>query len=97
MAEHDLSLAKLYEGHTDALAILVELGLPDEARRGDTWGVWAAEGPDGRVVFEPQFSTTVTLQGTEHWCSEASQLSHGLLTAWSADGSGPQLVAVAMG
>ena len=97
VAEHDLSLAKLYEGHTDALAILAELGLPDEARRGDTWGVWAAEGPDGRVVFEPQSATSVTLQGTKHWCSGASQLSHGLLTAWSVDGSGPQLVAVAMG
>ena len=67
VAEHDLSLAKLYEGHTDALAILAELGLPDEARSGDTWGVWASEGPDGRVVFEPQSSNTVTLQGTKHW------------------------------
>ena len=96
VAEHDLSLAKLYEGHTDALAILAELGLPDVARRGDTWGVWAAEGPDGRVVLEAQASTTVLLRGTKHWCSGASQISQGLLTAWNPDGSGPLLVAVAM-
>ena len=96
VAEHDLSLAKLYEGHTDALAILAELGVPDEARSDDTWGVWASEGRDGRVVLEPQSSHTVTLQGTKHWCSGASQLSHGLLTAWHRDGAGPQLVAVAM-
>lgn len=96
VAEHDLSLAKLYEGHTDALAILAELGLPDDAKRGAGWGVWAAEGPDGRVVIEPQPGNTVLLRGTKHWCSGASHLSHGLLTAWPADGRGPQLVAVAM-
>ena len=96
VGEHDLSLAKLYEGHTDALAILAELGVPDEAGRGSTWGVWAAEGPDGRVVIEPQPGVTVRLHGTKHWCSGASQLRHGLLTAWHADGRGPQLVAVAM-
>lgn len=98
--EHDLSLVKLYEGHTDALAILAELGLPeglpDEAGHGCTWGVWAAEGQGGRVVIESQSGGTLLLRGTKHWCSGASHLSHGLLTAWHADGRGPQLVAVAM-
>ena len=96
VGEHDLSLAKLYEGHTDALAILAELGLPADAKRDATWGVWAAEGPAGRVVIESQPGNTVRLHGTKHWCSGAAQLSHGLLTAWCADGRGPQLVAVAM-
>ena len=96
VAEHDLSLAKLYEGHTDALAILAELDALGEMRPGDTWGVWAAEGPNGRVVLEPQRDNTVLLRGTKHWCSGASHLGQGLLTAWYPDGSGPQLVAVAM-
>ena len=93
---HDLSLAKLYEGHTDALAILAELGRPGEANGRDTWGVWAAESPGGRVVIEPQAGHAVLLHGTKHWCSGATHLSHGLLTAWHADGRGPQLVTVAM-
>ena len=96
VGEHDLSLAKLYEGHTDALAILAEVGMPDDAKRGNSWGVWAAEGPGGRVVIEPQSDGALRLRGTKHWCSGASQLSHGLLTAWYADGRGPQLMAVAM-
>ena len=36
----DLSLAKLYEGHTDALAILSELGVENPAH--GIWCVWAA-------------------------------------------------------
>ena len=42
VAAHDLSLAKLYEGHTDALAILAELAHPSSAGPSATWGVWAA-------------------------------------------------------
>ncbi len=48
VAGQSLSLAKLYEGHTDALAILAELagpGMPAATSNGGTWGVWAAEGP----------------------------------------------------
>ncbi|HCN45138.1 MAG TPA: acyl-CoA dehydrogenase, partial [Pseudomonas sp.] len=41
----DLSLAKLYEGHTDALAILSECGASHRVGQG-IWGVWAAEPPD---------------------------------------------------
>ena len=41
VAAQNLSLAKIYEGHTDALAILAELG--DHNVPGSTWGVWAAE------------------------------------------------------
>ena len=64
VAEHDLSLAKLYEGHTDALAILAELdgassdhgacrNQPERLSPGDemVWGVWASEAPGGRVSF----------------------------------------------
>ena len=79
VAEHDLSLAKLYEGHTDALAILAELGgeatdhgvfhKPPErvSPGGETiWGVWASEAPGGRVNFEsttPATPATSTADG----------------------------------
>ena len=44
LAEEDLSLARLSEGHADALAILAELGGPGPPR-GSRWGVWAAHPP----------------------------------------------------
>jgi hypothetical protein len=46
---HDLALAKLLEGHTDALAIMAELQAPVPSAR-SSWGTWAAEPPNARVV-----------------------------------------------
>lgn len=97
VAEYDLSLAKLYEGHTDALAILAEVGDPDGTEPGASWGVWAAEAPAGRTLIEsinPQGDAL--LGGAKSWCSGAAGVSHALLTAWHADGRGPQLVRLAL-
>ncbi|MDB5846606.1 MAG: acyl-CoA dehydrogenase [Rhodoferax sp.] len=101
VAAHDLSLAKLYEGHTDALAVMQELGhaatLPGHEH--PTWGMWAAEPPGQRVLVTVDTDSAdgrVTLQGCKAWCSGAAHVSHGLMTAWFADGRGPQLVQVAM-
>src|SRR5579862_9823783 len=44
LAGEDLSLARLSEGHADALAILAELGA-DSPPGGSRWGVWAAQPP----------------------------------------------------
>ena len=105
VAAHNLSLAKLYEGHTDAQAILAELDEPAEPAKsnmrvatanGKAWGVWAAEAASARVTITPLYGNAVLLDGTKCWCSGAQTLSHGLLTAWHADGQGPQLVRVAM-
>ncbi len=100
VASHDLSLAKLYEGHTDALAVLQELGcadaVPADTTWGDTWGMWAAEPPAQRVQIEIDGDGRATLHGTKAWCSGAAGVSHGLLTAWFTDGRGPQLVSVQM-
>ena len=93
VAEHDLSLAKLYEGHTDALAILAELGgasqrrLPGEEM---VWGVWASEAPGGRVSFAPTTADgAVLLNGVKHWCSGARGASHALLTVWPGEAQQP--------
>ena len=97
VASHDLSLAKLYEGHTDALSILRELSCPAPVPA--VWGVWAADVPSSRVLIQPDDPTDddrVRLIGQKSWCSGATSVSHGLLTAWHADGRGPQLVAVPM-
>lgn len=58
----DLSLAKLYEGHTDALAILAECGAAQHAFNG-IWGVWAAEPPDARAYVVERNGERVRLQG----------------------------------
>ena len=76
VAEHDLSLAKLYEGHTDALAILAELDgastdhgafrkQPERLSPGDemVWGVWASEAPGGRVSSESTTAATSSVNG----------------------------------
>ncbi|MDR9865064.1 acyl-CoA dehydrogenase family protein [Pseudomonas baetica] len=89
---HDLGLCKLYEGHTDALAIIEQLG--GSPTPGSTWGMWAAEPPQARVHVRPA-GHMVTLDGRKAWCSGASVLSHALLTAWDADDQ-QQLVAVAL-
>jgi hypothetical protein len=92
VAGHDLGLCKLYEGHTDALAIMGQLG--GSPSPGSTWGMWAAEPPQARVRVTTQ-GQRVVLDGRKAWCSGASVLSHGLLTAWDEQGR-QQLVAVAM-
>ena len=99
VAEKSLPLAKLYEGHTDALAILAELSKPSHpmlAKQQGVWGVWAAESKNTKVTITPIQGNTVTIDGEKNWCSGAKTVGNGLLTAWFADGRGPQLVQVSM-
>ncbi|MFM0751965.1 acyl-CoA dehydrogenase [Paraburkholderia strydomiana] len=97
VSAHDLGLVKLYEGHTDALAILAELHGPTPPS-GSKWGVWASESPNARVRATRQTTGSngadVVLDGTKAWCSGAGVLSHALVTAWLDDQ--PVLAAVAM-
>ncbi|MDR7048954.1 alkylation response protein AidB-like acyl-CoA dehydrogenase [Duganella sp. 3397] len=81
---HDLSFAKLYEGHTDALAILAELQGPDIA--GATWGVWCAEPPGPGVALRVAGNGRYTLSGRKQWCSGAAALSHALVSCRDAAG-----------
>ncbi len=93
VAGHDLRLCKLFEGHTDALAIIAELGSPLPPM-GSTWGMWAAEPPNAKVQVH-QEGQRLLLHGRKAWCSGAAVVSHGLLTAWDTQGR-QQLVAVQM-
>lgn len=97
VAARDLGLVKLFEGHTDAVAILAELqGSPPTP--GSRWAVWAAEPPDARVqatqVGFRSDERALQLSGTKAWCSGAQAVSHALVTAWLDDQ--PVLAAVAM-
>ena len=93
LAGEDLSLARLSEGHADAIAILAELGGP-RPRPGSRWGVWAANPPGPNVTASRQRGMWV-LQGTKQYCSGARICTNALVTAAADDG--PRLFAVAVG
>jgi hypothetical protein len=100
VAAHDASLVKLFEGHTDALAILQALGAAHEGGRMAAperalWAVWASEAPPGRVMLtDGAHPEEVQLNGIKHWCSGAASVDFALLTAWEAGANSPQLVAL---
>jgi hypothetical protein len=79
---HDLSLARLTEGHADALAILHEAEL-DSPGGNARLGVWAAGPLEG--VTATQTTTGWRLSGLRRWCSGASILTHALVTAAHGD------------
>lgn len=99
VAAHDLPLVKLFEGHTDALAILQELNADlsssDSATR-RMWGTWCAEPPDARLeMVAGNNASEGTLHGTKAWCSGAHAATHAVVSCWDADGQ-PRLAAVAL-
>jgi alkylation response protein AidB-like acyl-CoA dehydrogenase len=80
----DLSLARLAEGHADALAILAELGGP-RPPAASRWGVWAAK-PPGPPLDAVQNGGRWRLAGTKQYCSGARVCTHVLVTAAAPDG-----------
>lgn len=93
VAACDLSLAKLYESHTDALAILAELQEAELSQQG-MWAVWAAEPPNAKLIAHAGQGQRLNLEGIKPWCSGAGHITHALVTAWR-DGQ-PVLAAVDM-
>jgi len=82
----DLDLARLAEGHVDAVTVLAELAGPEP---GDgLWALWAANPPVDRVRAEPDRpgSDHWLLSGTKPWCSGAGCADRALLTAEAPDG-----------
>jgi hypothetical protein len=85
LAGEDLSLARLAEGHTDALAILAELGAaPPPA--GSRWGVWAAQPPGPGLTARPA-GRGWRLDGIKPYCSGARACTDALVTAVAPDGN----------
>jgi len=95
VAAYDLALLKLYEGHTDALAILDEIGGPElPPPAGELWGVWCAEVPGARLALRPAAGNddddgagdALVLSGRKAWCSGAAGLTHALVSCWNEQG-----------
>jgi hypothetical protein len=75
----DLSMARIGEGHADALAILAEAG--HTPRRRALYGVWASDGPQSRLTAEPIEGSKWRLDGIKQYCSGATFVSAALVTA----------------
>jgi alkylation response protein AidB-like acyl-CoA dehydrogenase len=73
----NLTVGRVLEAHSDALAILAEAGEPVPA---GTWGVFAAEAAPYRLEAR-ECGGQVVLHGVKPWCSLAGQLDAALITA----------------
>jgi alkylation response protein AidB-like acyl-CoA dehydrogenase len=82
VAAEDLALVKLFEGHTDALAICAELGAAVDS--GQIWATWAAEPPFAKVRLTTE-SRGTTVTGRKAWCSGCTIADAAVMTAWDAD------------
>jgi alkylation response protein AidB-like acyl-CoA dehydrogenase len=81
VAQQNLTVARVLEAHSDALAILAEAGAPPPD---GTWGVFAAEAAPHRLEATAGDGGTV-LAGVKPWCSIADRLDSALVTAHVGD------------
>jgi alkylation response protein AidB-like acyl-CoA dehydrogenase len=79
----DLSVARVAEAHTDAVAILFESGRSTPA--GTLYGVWASDGPHSRLDLRTHADGSLRLSGIKRYCTGASFLSAALVTARAGD------------
>ncbi|RZF55859.1 acyl-CoA dehydrogenase [Acinetobacter halotolerans] len=79
IAGFDLSLAKLFESHCDALSILHELGSFEDGAK-EIWAVWAAEGPTPLQVKND------LCNGLKYWCSGAQFVQKALISYKNKEG-----------
>jgi alkylation response protein AidB-like acyl-CoA dehydrogenase len=80
----DLSLARIAEAHTDAIAILAEGG--QQPRSQGWYGVWAADSPANRLIATRTVDGGWSLTGIKPFCSGATFLQAALVTAHSDAG-----------
>ncbi|MNU88554.1 hypothetical protein D3C71_783660 [compost metagenome] len=74
IAGSDLSLAKLFESHCDALSILNELGYQEEIDD-QIWAVWAADGGSAPLQIKDNLCN-----GIKPWCSGAEFIQKALMS-----------------
>jgi hypothetical protein len=82
----DMSLARLAEGHVDALAILAEAGRAPAP--GALYGVWASRSGGVTVRLEQRGGAAV-VAGTMRFCSGARLLDRALVTVDRPSGGSP--------
>ncbi|MEO6397121.1 MAG: acyl-CoA dehydrogenase, partial [Tepidiformaceae bacterium] len=82
IAAEDLSLARLAEGHSDALAIFAEAGI-ETAAESPLYGVWVA----GFPLASTSADAPLTIEGRRAYCSGSDVVNRALVTA-ACDGQG---------
>jgi alkylation response protein AidB-like acyl-CoA dehydrogenase len=78
MGRTDLSVARLAEAHTDAVAILREADR--EAIPRALYGVWASDGPTGQLKATRTARGGLLLEGAKEFCSGAGLIEAALIT-----------------
>ncbi|WP_227671524.1 acyl-CoA dehydrogenase family protein [Psychrobacter sp. 72-O-c] len=73
VASIDLTIAKWFESHLDALSILHEVGYDNNTN--GLWAVWASEGHPHPIRYQQG-----KVSGTKGWCSGANIVDHALMT-----------------
>ena len=88
----NLSLARLYEGHVNALLLIEQFGTADqrekaaaEAQAGQYFAVWNTEAADG-VEVQPGGERTYCLRGAKTFASGAGAIGRPLVTGRLPDG-----------
>jgi alkylation response protein AidB-like acyl-CoA dehydrogenase len=84
IGQHDLSLARIAEAHTDALAILHEAG-GDAAAEG-LYGVWASDGANSQLTATKTSDGEYRLDGVKQYCSGSTLVARALVTAHADEG-----------
>lgn len=79
LGRRDLSVARIAEAHTDAIAILAEAHCSPISDA--LYGVWASDGPASRLQVTRMPNGGLRLDGTKQYCSGAPFLDHALVTA----------------
>ncbi len=79
----DLSLGRLCEGHSDAVAILAEAGR--HAVEGASYGVWASRS-GAATTFAERSGDDWVLSGAKEFCSGSGSIDRALVTAVTGEG-----------
>jgi len=79
----DLSIARLAEAHTDAIAIMAEQGRPPHSD--GVYGVWASDGPKSRLTAV-RAGEGWSINGVKQYCSGAGIIDAALVTAQAPEG-----------
>ena len=94
----NLAVGRVYEGHTNALLLIQQLGsaaqvarAAADARAGRLFGVWNTEDPAAGVRLEPLPNGRYRLHGAKTFASGAGHLARPLVSGALPEGQGWQL------
>ena len=95
----NLSLGRLFEGHVNALKLILRYGTRAQGqdaaaavRDGALFGIWVTEGSDGLRYTQDAPGGFLRLHGAKLFASGAAEVTHPLVTALSPEGDTRMMV-----